>query len=305
MISTDTSANVIQGTNVPQERDVADARGPRAASLLVLSGYLAMSGVLLGTDGHTVLGALHAAGVMIAAWTLVDQRKQARAIGDLLPLVVAPLLYGELPLLIAALGSSFHDDVVQEWEKSLFGVQASRALATTVPNTAVSEVLHLGYLGYYPLIFVPPLLLYVRRERRGYAETIAALTFVYMTCWVVFAIAPVEGPRYLWSGDAPDGPIRRFTLALLTAGSSRGAAFPSSHMAVSTVQAVMALYWQPRVGIVSTLIAMLVGVGAVYGGFHYGVDVLTGAALGLVIGVTTIVLGRAHRMESGPSLRAG
>jgi membrane-associated phospholipid phosphatase len=160
-----------------------------------------------------------------------------------------------------------------------------------VPNAAVSELLHLGYLAYYPLIFVPPLLLYSRRERRGYAETVAALTLAYVTCWVVFVIAPVEGPRYLWTADAPDGPIRRLTVALLAAGSSRGAAFPSSHMAVSTAQAIMALRWQPRVGIVATITALLVGLGAVYGGFHYGIDIVTGAALGLVVAATTIVAG--------------
>jgi membrane-associated phospholipid phosphatase len=291
MISTDTSANVIQGTIAPQDRDAAGVRGPRAAALVILSGYLAMSGVLLGTDGHTLLASLHALGVVIAAWTLVDRRKPARAIGDLLPLVVAPILYGEIPLLIAALGSSFHDDVVQEWEKALFGVQAARAFATTVPNAAVSEVLHLGYLAYYPLIFVPPLLLFARRARRGYAESVASLTFVYVTCWIIFAIVPVEGPRYLWSADAPDGPVRRFTVALLAAGSSRGAAFPSSHMAVSAAQAVMALRWQPRVGIVATIIAILVGLGAVYGGFHYGVDVVAGAALGLFVAVITLIAG--------------
>lgn len=284
MISTDTSANVIQDVSVPHER------GPRAAALVFLSGYLAMSGVLLGTDGHTTLAACHAVGVLIVAWTLVDHRKPARAIGDLFPLVVAPMLYAEIPLLIAALGSSFHDDAVQEWEKALFGVQASRVLATSVPNAAVSEILHLGYLAYYPLIFVPPLLLFARRERRGYAETIAALTFVYVICWIIFAIAPVEGPRYLWSANVPDGPVRRLTVALLAAGSSRGAAFPSSHMAVSTAQAVMAVRWQPRVGIVATLIALLVGIGAVYGGFHYGVDVVAGAALGLIVAVATLVL---------------
>jgi membrane-associated phospholipid phosphatase len=291
MISTDTSANVIQGTIEPQERQVAGVRGPRAAALVILSGYLAMSGVLLGTDGYTARAALHALGVVVAGWTLADQRRLPRAIGDFLPLVVAPILYAEIPLLIDALGSSFHDDVVQGWEKALFGVQAARVFAVAVPNAAVSEVLHFGYLAYYPLIFVPPLLLFARRERRGYAETVAALTFVYVTCWIIFAIAPVEGPRYLWSADAPDGPVRRFTVALLAAGSSRGAAFPSSHMAVSAAQAVMALRWQPRVGIVATVIAILVGLGAVYGGFHYGIDVVIGAALGLLISAATMIAG--------------
>jgi len=292
MISTDTSANVIQGVSSPHER------GPRAAALVFLSGYLAMSGVLLGTDGHMTLAAYHAVGVILAAWALVDRRTPARTVGDLLPLVVAPLLYAEIPMLIAALGSSFHDDAVQEWERALFGVQASRVLATSVPNAAVSEILHLGYLAYYPLIFVPPLLLFARRERRGYAETVAALTFVYVICWTIYAIAPVEGPRYLWSADVPDGPVRRLTVALLAAGSSRGAAFPSSHMAVSTAQAVMALRWQPGVGIVVTLIALLVGMGAVYGGFHYGIDIVVGAALGLVVAVTTLVFGARRNAAS-------
>ena len=62
-------------------------------------------------------------------------------------------------------------------------------------------------------------------------------------------------------------------------------------MAVSAAQAVMALRWQPRAGIVVTLVAILVGLGAVYGGFHYGIDVVSGAALGLFVGVATLIAG--------------
>ena len=165
----------------------------------------------------------------------------ARTVGDLLPLFVAPMLYGEVPLLIGALGSSYHDVRVQSWELAIFGQHPSRVLATFMPNPAWSELLHMGYLAYYPAIFVPPLLLYVRGERRGYAQTVLALTVAYVACWVIFAVAPVEGPRYLWTPNAPDGPARRLTVAILAAGSSRGAAFPSSHMAVSVVQTVMAI----------------------------------------------------------------
>jgi membrane-associated phospholipid phosphatase len=133
-------------------------------------------------------------------------------------------------------------------------------------------------------------LLYARGNRRGYGETVVALTSVYLVCWMIFSIAPVQGPRYLWAADAPDGPVRRFTVALLTAGSSRGAAFPSSHMAVSVAQAVMALRWQPRTGVGLVVVAALVGLGAVYGGFHYGIDIVAGAVLGLVVSAATITL---------------
>ena len=100
---------------------------------------------------------------------------------------------------------------------------------------------------------------------------------------------PVVGPRYLWSAESvPDGPSRRLAAALLARGSSRGAAFPSSHVAVSVAQVVLAIRWQPRLAAVLALIAALVGAGAVYGGFHYGVDVLAGAALGAGLGATVL-----------------
>jgi membrane-associated phospholipid phosphatase len=159
-----------------------------------------------------------------------------------------------------------------------------------MPNTVWSELLHAGYLTYYPAIFIPPLVLYARGERHAYAQTVMALTVAYVVCWTVFAVAPVEGPRYLWTPNAPDGPARRLAVAILAAGSSRGAAFPSSHMAISVVQTVMALRWQPKMGAILALTSMLIGVGAVYGGFHYGVDMIAGAMLGFIIAAAVLLV---------------
>ena len=284
MISTDTLAAVVRDTGFPRRKVSALLRGPRATALVWLSVYLSASGLVLGLTGHASLALAHVAGVAVAAWGWLDRSRAARVVGDLLPLIVAPLLYGEIPFLIAALGSSYHDAFIQRWELAVFGMNPSRVLATFMPNPAWSELLHTGYLAYYPAIFVPPLLLYLRGNRDGYAQTVAALTVAYVVCWLVFAVAPVEGPRYLWTPNVPDGPMRRLTLSILAAGSSRGAAFPSSHMTVSVVQTMMAFRWQPKGGAILALISALVGLGAVYGGFHYGVDMIAGAVLGLVVG---------------------
>jgi membrane-associated phospholipid phosphatase len=295
MISTDTSADVVEELDTPGTRDGATSREPRTVALVALTAYLAASGVLLAVGGHSWLAVIHAVGVGTALSSIGDRRRVARIVGDLLPLIVAPILYAEIPLLIGVLGSSYHDALVQRWEVAVFGAQPSRGLATTVPNLIVSELLHAGYLAYYPAIFLPPLILYTRGNRRGYAVTVAALTFVYLLCWTMYVIAPVEGPRYLWTPDAPSGPFRRMAVALLAAGSSRGAAFPSSHMAVSVAQAVMALYWQPRVGAAMSVTAALVGLGAVYGGFHYGVDVIAGTGLGAAVAAATLFAFRNNR----------
>jgi membrane-associated phospholipid phosphatase len=226
----------------------------------------------------------------VVAWTIRPRRAVATTVGDLLPLVVVPLLYAEIPSLISAIGSTYHDSIVQKIELTVFGMQAARRFAAEFPNLVISELLHAGYLSYYPAIFVPPLLLYLRGERRGYAETVLALTTTYLVCWGIFAFAPVEGPRYLWgaSASAPDGMMRRLANEVLAAGSSRGAAFPSSHMAVMTAQTIMAFRWQRGVGWVLSVLTLLVGFGAVYGGFHYGTDMLAGAVLGTGIACGTL-----------------
>jgi membrane-associated phospholipid phosphatase len=289
MTSTETPVNVLGDAGVATTAR-ALLRGPRNAALALLAGYLVVSGLMVGA-AHPWLALTHAAGIAAAVWGGLGRRPVARTVGDLLPLLVAPMLYGEVPLLIGALGSSYRDLLVQRWELALFGQHPSRVLATIMPNPAWSELLHIGYLAYYPAIFVPPLLLYARGERRGYAQTVMALTVAYVLCWAIFAVMPVEGPRYLWTPNAPDGPARRLTVAILAAGSSRGAAFPSSHMAVSVVQTVLAFRWQPKVGAILALVSVLVGLGAVYGGFHYGVDIIAGAVLGVAVGVAVLKTG--------------
>lgn len=254
-------------------------------TLWLLGLYLAATGlVLVGRTTSVGLAATHVVLVLVVVWAARQRTDSSRIVGDLLPLVVAPALYGEIPILIAALRSANHDAAIQSLELALFGTQPAQTFATAVFSVPLSELLHAGYLAYYPAIFVPPLLLFLRGNRRGYLETVAVLTATYLVCWVVFIVAPVEGPRYQWgAAAAPAGPMQRLANAVLAAGSSRGAAFPSSHMAVMVAQAVMALRWQRPVGVVASVIAVLVGFGAVYGGFHYAVDMIAGALLGALL----------------------
>jgi undecaprenyl-diphosphatase len=77
-------------------------------------------------------------------------------------------------------------------------------------------------------------------------------------------------------------------LAVLVSGSSRGAAFPSSHAAVSVAASVAALRFQPKVGAVVAFVTALLLVGAVYGGFHYGVDMIAGAVVGLGVALAAV-----------------
>ena len=71
------------------------------------------------------------------------------------------------------------------------------------------------------------------------------------------------------------------TQGILEGGSSKGTAFPSSHVAVVVAQALMALLYQRWTGWAIALLSGGLAMGAVYGGFHYAVDIVAGAGVGV------------------------
>ncbi len=259
--------------------------------LCVAAVYLAVTLPLLATlTGHVGAVAMHIALVIVAVELVRRDSSRWDVVRDWGPLVLMAALYAELPALIAAVGRPLSDSTVINLEARTFGGQPALTLASHFPGALWSNVLHLAYLSYYPLIFVPPALLYVRGRRPEFRRTVFALVLVFAACFLMFINFPVQGPRYEWIPRAAraDEPVRAIALRILAAGSSRGTAFPSSHIAVSAVQTICALYFQPLVGVVALILTVGIGVGAVYGGFHYGVDMIGGAVVGICVAVLAL-----------------
>ncbi len=226
------------------------------------------------------LSAVHL-GALVLLGTLAARGRDRSWLGLWLPLLMIPLLYWEIPLLNQVLSRGYHDALVVGWEHALFGGEPARHLAGRLPWLWVSEALHLAYLSLYPLVFIPPFVLFVRHDKEAFHVTVLGLMVAALSCYVVFVYFPVEGPRYLGPPPGvPDGPMRRLALAILVHGSSRGAAFPSAHVALMTAQSILGLRFQRRLGMLVSLATVGVALGAVYGGFHYGVDVLAGGGAG-------------------------
>ncbi len=214
------------------------------------------------------------------------------------PLLVAPYLYIELRWAIPGAGRPHSDALVMSWEAALFPSDPSRTLGVSWGSPLLSELLHACYLSYYPLMYAPPVLLWLRGRRREFAATLLALAVVYAVCFLAYVLFPVDGPRFVHGpAIAPDGPIRSLVLSVLESGSSRGSAFPSSHVAASVVAAICALRFQPSAGILVSLIAAGLSVGAVYGGYHYAVDVVGGLLTGVACAAIAYALER--RVLSG------
>jgi membrane-associated phospholipid phosphatase len=208
---------------------------------------------------------------------------------DWYPLLLVPLFYIEIRILNASRLSNARDDSIRLLEQLVFPFEPARTLAAALPYRALSEGLHLAYLSYYAVIYGPLLALYLQRRRDAFRDSALGITLTFYCCYLLYLLVPVRGPWDLLpvAQAPPDGPLRQLAVSILTAGSSVGAAFPSSHEAVAVAQALFALTYLPRAAPWIALLAAGMGVGAVYAGFHYAIDMVAGAALGSVVALAT------------------
>lgn len=241
-----------------------------------------------------------------AAWNAFARRwpRTATVVGDWYPLILIPALYLELALLNRSVfDGRYFDELVLGWEARLFGGQPSRDWAAATSSLLLSEVLHAAYLSYYLIIYVPPIILYAKGMRVEFRAAVFTVMLTFFAHYVFFIYFPVQGPRYLFpapGGALAGGFFYQLAHTILEAGSSQGAAFPSSHVGVSLAQAIATGRAIPALGPVLIVLTTGLALGAVYGGFHYATDALLGALLGLAV---ALAAPRVQRLLNGRSCR--
>lgn len=184
----------------------------------------------------------------------------------------------------------------------LFGCQPAITFSLWLPEKLWSELFHLGYFAYYPLIaatVLAPLL--ESRERFERTAFIVLLCFLFY--YVVYLFLPVAGPQYYFHavgqglieqghfphlGDyfryhtemapspGPQGFFHDLVEATQASGERPTAAFPSSHVGMSTV--LLFLLWanNRRLFYVSLPFYFFLCCATVYIQAHYLVDVFGG-----------------------------
>ena len=259
------------------------------ASDQLLAAYLGATGLLAaGTLTATgwALAALHGAAVAAVLWLArrpLPEGALLRFLRISLPVAVTPLLYTELETLNQLVAPGYLDATVQAWEAAVFGFQPSVAWARSWPWLPVSEAFHLGYVAYYLVVPAAAVAAFRSAGDRGLERAIVTVGLAFFVCYVCFAVFPVAGPRYEFPrivGRPADGAVFAVVHGVLEAGSSKGTAFPSSHVAAAAAallacrrDALRAFRWL-------LIPVVLLTLGTVYGRFHYAVDALAGLAVG-------------------------
>jgi membrane-associated phospholipid phosphatase len=241
----------------------------------------AESGWLLAMHG------LFLALVLLCA-RLPETARAGKWMHDLYPLIMLGPIYAEIGVLNDRLPLAAilrNDATVQSWEAALFGGQPSRDWIRQAPSVFWSGVLHLAYFAYYPILIGGPLALALRGKRAEARHIMLAMLTAFVPCYVAFILFPVAGPYYAF--PQPTGPVREVWSAslvygVLGAGSSVGAAFPSSHVAATVAITLGVWRYSPGLAWAFAPAAVLLTVGTVYCQMHYAMD----AMVGLVVGVS-------------------
>lgn len=202
------------------------------------------------------------------------------------------------------------DHVFASLEQNLFGCQPALLFARTFPSKWMSEAVNLGYFFYYPMMFIVGTYIFLKKfdwfERWSFI--LASSFYIYYT---IYLFVPVVGPQFYFpvvgweNAEAgvffPVGdyfnyhpelfPGRYdqpgFFYSLVETSQQLGerptAAFPSSHVGISTLLMLMAGRLSRKLCCFLLPFYVLLCMATVYIQAHYLVDVIVGFFSAFVI----------------------
>ena len=147
----------------------------------------------------------------------------------------------------------------------------------------LAEVLEFSYAGVYPMIPVA-LLFYVTYSPAADADWFWSVVLV--TDYVCFAMLPfiqTRPPRALETSEPWTTRLRAMNIRILDHASIRMNTVPSGHAAEALACALLVLDAPAAVVGVMVVAAAAVSAGAVFGRYHYAVDIIAGWATALVV----------------------
>jgi membrane-associated phospholipid phosphatase len=199
--------------------------------------------------------------------------------------------FEELAFLMTLVTPHWQDAKLIAFDYWLFGVYPSvwlEQFATPFSNDAMQLV----YFTYFAYLLIVGLVLYVRRDWRGYWSAMTYSMAAYILGYFIAMAFPIEPPWFTmaswWKGPLAGGPFTAMMSFIERYGQVRGASFPSEHVVGAT--AALWAAWVYRRWLFWVLLPLYVGMcfSTIWGRYHYCADVFAG----IIIGTIGYLIGR-------------
>jgi len=216
------------------------------------------------------------------------------------PFAFIGLLYTTTTKMDLVIWHEYLDPIIQYYDYLMFGYQPSLVWGTVYNTFFWQEFYHYFYFAYYPMIFGIPLFVYLRQERREYLRVLTNLLFVFFTCFILYVIFPVVGGRIMPELLGIENQYRHGIFTHIMAFIYRtnphwGAAFPSSHIAVSLTLTLICFRYLRGFAWIVLLHAVLLIIATVYCHYHYVTDAIVGLVFGFVMyGISELLFSFSH-----------
>lgn len=203
------------------------------------------------------------------------------------------------------------DHIFAGWEQDLFGCQPALLFAKAFPWAVVSELMSMGYFMYYPMIAAVILYYFFRKYEEAERVAFVILTGFFLY-YVVFIYVPVVGPTFYYDavgikditqgvfpalGDYfnthtdclptpgySDGIFYQLVEDAKSAGERPTAAFPSSHVSISTICILLGWHSGNRKLVYIMLpFYIFLCLATVYIQAHYLIDAIAGLVTGVAV----------------------
>lgn len=203
------------------------------------------------------------------------------------------------------------DHVFAGCEQAVFGCQPALLFAQKVPWGWFSELMCMGYISYFPMMTIL-LIYYFFYRYNEFLKAAFVLLGAFFIFYVIFIFLPVTGPQFYYLAVGPekiaagvfpnlgdwflthsermavpgwtDGFFYHILEMAHNAGERPTAAFPSSHVGITTVVMLLAHHAHCRKLVLGMLpFYILMCLSTVYILAHYAIDALTGLFTGVVL----------------------
>jgi len=199
------------------------------------------------------------------------------------PLPLFIFSFEELEYLVHMIFPGWFDRYLIQFDFNFAGVHPSVWLAQFA-TPALTDFMQFAYMTYFLYLVILPAILLISRDRLAFWTVMVSTAIAHDSVYAISILFPVESPYFSLAAIQTKPLVGGFftaTIALIEHfGRVHGAAFPSAHVAGSTVAVLAARRYRPWLFWVFLPFYVSMCAATVYGRYHYVADVLAGMAVG-------------------------